>query len=82
MNWRRLAAAAVLAMVLTGAGHTRADERRANRAAWAVVGKRRADEVRRWLAEFRRAAGWEPGMVWDPHTAGYRWPRPPEGGER
>lgn len=58
-----------------------ADQRRADRANWSVVGKQRADEVRRWLAEYRRDRGWQPGMVWDPYVAAYvpeaesRWHR-------
>lgn len=48
-----------------------ADRRRSDRANWDVVGKKRADEVRRWLAEFRRLNGWQPGMIWDPYTASY-----------
>jgi len=30
------------------------------------------DDVRRILAEFRAAHGWEPGFIWDPHLGTYR----------
>jgi hypothetical protein len=30
-------------------------------------------EVRRVLAAFRAANGWQPGMTWNPCTASYEW---------
>lgn len=49
-----------------------ADRRRSEFGAWDVVGKFRADEVRRVLAELRESKGWQPGMVWNPYTASYQ----------
>lgn len=30
-----------------------------------------ADDIRRILAEWRARHGWQPGAVWNPHTATY-----------
>lgn len=55
---------------------TAPDRRRASLKAWDVIGRYRAEQVRRWLAEFRAAQGWQPGMAWDPAAAAYRFPSP------
>lgn len=33
-----------------------------------------ARKIRRVLAEFRAAHGWEPGMTWNPYRGAYEYP--------